>query len=140
MWGHSEWYVLSGGGDNRLIHGVHHEGYLTSWNPGAATQWSSFPFSFDTWQHLAMVSDMTNNEQRFYINGQEVTGGFPAPFWPDGDLVATSVYPGALLVGQEQDCHGGCFEYYQRLIGPIDDLRFYERVLTDDEIATLAGQ
>ena len=86
-----------------------------------------------------MVRDVTNNEHRIYVDGQQVAGGTLHSL----SLIApnpTIVTPGTLLVGQDQDCLGGCWDDLQRLEGPIDDLRFYERVLTDDEIATLAGQ
>ena len=53
-----------------------------------------------------------------------------------------NISPNGLLFGQDHDCLGrpACFQAYQRLVGLIDDLRFYDRVLTPEEIAMLAGQ
>ena len=124
--------------DNSTICGLVRGGFVI-WNHGVRTQWDSSQIASGSWQHLAIVSDLVQNEHRFYVNGQEVAGGY-LDSQSEATLETTSITPGALLFGQDQDCPGGCFQAHQRLVGPIDDLRFYDRVLTDDEIATLSGQ
>jgi gliding motility-associated-like protein len=39
-----------------------------------------------------------------------------------------------LMLGQEQDCLGGCFEYYQSLYGMLDKFAVYDRIVTSQEI------
>ena len=106
-------------------------------NHGADTLWSSVRWASNGWQHMALVRDLTNNVHRLFIDGQEIAGGDPRN---DVTLEVTNITPGALQFGQEQDCVAGCWQAIQRVEGPVDDLRFYDRVLTPEEIATLAGQ
>ena len=39
-----------------------------------------------------------------------------------------------VVLGQDQDCFGGCFETNQGFDGIIDDFRIYKRALTKPEI------
>lgn len=39
-----------------------------------------------------------------------------------------------LMLGQEQDCLGGCFEYVQSLYGLLDKFAVYDRILAPQEI------
>lgn len=129
----------STGDNNSTSFGWSGAGTFGMYNHGAFTVWPSTAAPTSGWFHLAMIRDVTNHEHRLFFDGQEFAGGA----WGSGSettLEPTNISPGALQVGQEQDCLAGCWEAFQRLEGPIDDLRFYERVLTDEEIATLAGQ
>ena len=129
------------GDDNSTLYGFV-GGNFKIWNHGLMTRWDSPPIASGSWQHLAMVSDLVQNEHRLYVNGQEIAGGYLNGN-SQATLEATNITPGSpsgLVFGQDSDCPGGCFEAHQRFLGPIDDLRFYDRVLTPEEIATLAGQ
>ncbi len=42
-----------------------------------------------------------------------------------------------LVIGKDQDCVGGCFADNQSVLGLIDDLRIYNRALSDEEIKKL---
>ena len=42
-----------------------------------------------------------------------------------------------VVLGQDQDCVGGCFEASQNLNGKLDDIRIYNRTLSDIEIFEL---
>jgi len=69
------------------------------------------------------------------------TGGVGAIF-VDGVVVdvrpaataAIAIGPGGLMLGQEQDCLGGCLEGHQALDGMIDELSIYDRALSEGEI------
>ncbi len=43
----------------------------------------------------------------------------------------------AFVLGNDQDCSGGCFMNNQSLNGELDEVRIYDRVLTSDEISAL---
>ena len=144
-------YIISGHGPgpgnnpNATLYGYAGSGggFFAMHNHGAATLWANAPMPVGGWQHMAVVRDVTNQERQLFVDGQEFIG----PSWGSWSvnnnlttLIPSSITPGALLVGQDQDCVAGCFGASQRLEGPLDDLRFYDRVLTADEIATLAGQ
>ena len=47
---------------------------------------------------------------------------------------------GATLMGPEMDCVGGCFQPTQRMVGYINDMQLYDRVLSESEIQILAQQ
>ncbi len=53
---------------------------------------------------------------------------------PAGSL---QIDAGGFWVGREQDCLGGCFDPSQDFLGSIDDIRIYNRLLTEEEIQTL---
>jgi hypothetical protein len=95
---------------------------------------------------------------------QQHSGNFPS-FWTDGDwhhlayirsggvgmiyvdavmvdarAVPTRPFdigPGGLLLGQEQDCLGGCTEAHQALDGMVDELAIYDRALAQEELAAI---
>jgi len=45
--------------------------------------------------------------------------------------------PGGLMLGQEQDCLGGCFDPEQALDGRVDELAIYDRALSEAEIVAI---
>lgn len=45
-----------------------------------------------------------------------------------------------VLLGQDQDCLGGCFDASQNLNGDIDDLRIYNRALSESEIIQIYNE
>jgi hypothetical protein len=54
----------------------------------------------------------------------------------DALIADEEIAPGGLVLGQEQDAVGGGFDPAQALIGILDDVRLWHRILTPDEIAT----
>lgn len=74
------------------------------------------------WHHMAITRD--NNELKFYI---------------DGVLIGTSPSPAGAgpFVSAHNYSVGYAFDIYWK--GSLDDLRFYQRVLTPAEINTLAN-
>ena len=93
----------------------------------------SSPPPANTWHHLAAVYDYSGQQVRIYIDGepQEVQ------IYIDGVLSTDQLVTGeiattddSLFLGHPSDAG---------LIGELDDVHFYKRVLTDDEILQLAG-
>nr|NIV96579.1 hypothetical protein [candidate division KSB1 bacterium] len=71
---------------------------------------------------------------RLYIDGNKI-----------GSSIAVSADPidvaeNGYFAGQEQDAVGGSFNQRQSWAGEMDNLRFYDRVLTEAEIQKLAGE
>jgi subtilisin family serine protease len=85
-----------------------------------------------TWHHLAVTRDAANDQATLYVDGIS-EGALGAVF------NQLAVDPGGLLLGQEQDSVGGGFDPSQAFLGSLDDVRLYRRLLSDTEIADLAG-
>jgi hypothetical protein len=79
------------------------------------------------WTHVAVVCDTSADEQyRVFVDGTtEAMDNLPDP----GGVSAVNV------VGGQPNGTGGRF-----FDGLIDEVRFYDRALADEEVATLAGQ
>lgn len=74
------------------------------------------------WYHVALVQDVTGNQQRLFVNGQSVgTGGLK-------DCTTAGVFS----FGSSDGTANGAFN------GSLDDVRFYSRALTGPELAALA--
>ncbi|RLE19828.1 MAG: hypothetical protein DRJ50_11705, partial [Actinobacteria bacterium] len=88
------------------------------WIPGQT-------FNDGSWHHLAIVRETP--QVRVYLDGV---------FQAQNDLVQGPIRIGAggLMLGQDQDCLGGCFQASQALDGRIDELGFYDRALSELEI------
>lgn len=67
-----------------------------------------------------------NNTVDLYLDGVKTGPGATI----SGPLQITA---NALVIGQDQDCLGGCFLDYQSLNGNLNNLRFYDRALADTE-------
>lgn len=80
------------------------------------------------WHHVAFVRE--SDMGRLYVDGVLIDER-PIPTGP------TQVSDLGLLLGQEQDCLGGCFQPNQAMDGLIDELSIYSRALSDDEIFEL---
>ncbi|MBF0390313.1 MAG: LamG domain-containing protein [Desulfamplus sp.] len=52
---------------------------------------------------------------------------------------AISTAPNGVVLGQDQDCVGGCFSVSQNLNGDIDDLRIYNIALSESEVELIYG-
>lgn len=82
------------------------------------------------WHHVAFVRSGTM--AMLYVDGVRMDA---RALGAAGPLV---VGPGGLLLGQEQDCLGGCFDPpTQAMDGLVDEVSIYDRALADDEIAML---
>jgi len=80
------------------------------------------------WHHLAYTR--SGAEGVFYIDGVAV----------DVRMVPTDpieIGPGGLMLGQEQDCLGGCFDPSQALDGRVDELAIYDRALSEVEVIAI---
>ena len=70
---------------------------------------------------------------RYYQDGEELGPGqyLPTPL---------GIAPGSLVVGQELDCVGGCFLWYQSMSGTLDYLRIYDRAIDPVEAPLLCRE
>lgn len=79
--------------------------------------------SLNEWSHVAHVRDITNNEMVWYINGERY-----APRTPDYVEAVASGYD--LYIGDG---------YVSPIDGMLDDVRIYNRALSQEEIKSLYG-
>jgi len=83
----------------------------------------------DNWNHIVVVRDTTNQIKRIYINGQLNTSvSFDKQAFANNSI---NIYVGASV------CVTSTHHYYK---GLIDDLRLYNRVLTEAEIQQLYNE
>jgi RHS repeat-associated protein len=87
---------------------------------------SDIPPLLGAWTHLVGVYDTTAGQMRLYVNG--VLQSAPAP---TGNWNAT----GAFVAGRAKWAGAAT----NRWSGGIDDVRAYQKVLSDDQVRTLAG-
>ncbi|MCR9092965.1 MAG: LamG domain-containing protein [bacterium] len=80
------------------------------------------------WHHVALVRE--GGEGSLFVDGLVVD----RRAYPAGPL---DVGPLGLLLGQDQDCLGGCFQADQALDGAVDELTIYGRALAEQEIAAV---
>jgi hypothetical protein len=93
--------------------------------------------SFDTdltmndlgWHHVVI---MRRGDQGFLYIDQQLVG---APITVNDKTL--SVAASGAIIGQDQDCVGGCFQPHQNWNGEIDDLKVFSEALTTEEIAQL---
>ena len=96
---------------------------------GNGTTSSNYKFTTpDKWFHLGLTIDPVTNERVFYVNGQ-IT---------NRDTLNKMVEPatGSYVVGH----HKGLENHSITLKGLVDDLRFYDRIVTPEEMVMLAGE
>lgn len=87
---------------------------------------SSININDGTWKHIVVVRDVSNSSKKIYINGQlNVTGTFDNQSFTNNSY---NIYLGASV------CATSTHTYFR---GKIDDIRFYNRVLSDTEIQQL---
>lgn len=80
--------------------------------------------------HLAVTWRGSDGQLRVYVDGVLAFSGVLA--------AGTSITPGgALALGQEQDCTGGCFDVNQAFPGQLDEVKVHSRVFTAAEIPSL---
>ena len=85
---------------------------------------------FDGQLHSVALSwDNTNGDWAVYVDGQNIASG-------SGVAVGQTIDPGGTLVfGQEQDSNGGGFDPDQVFSGTFFDVRVWDHVRTNSEIA-----
>lgn len=84
--------------------------------------------SFNVQQSYCIEVIRRNNVVDLYIDGVKTGPGATE----NSPLQVTA---NALVIGQDQDCLGGCFLAHQSLNGRLDNLRFYNRALADTELS-----
>jgi len=76
-------------------------------------------FAYDVWNHVAVTVDRTTGTAAIYINGVDATA--------DGSIRNDFPTNQALLLGKMTDLNAS-------LLGALDDVRFYGRALTFEEV------
>jgi hypothetical protein len=84
------------------------------------------------WHHVAVKRD--GAFAYLYIDGNQVGARISVNADP------ISVAPDGLFLGQEQDAIGGSFDQRQSWAGEMDNVRFYNRPLSADEIQRLYNE
>jgi len=82
------------------------------------------------WHNIVVVRDGSSGFVQVFIDGNLAN----AQNLPAGML---SIDANGFWVGREQDCVGGCFESSQDFLGAIDDIRIYNRTLSQSEVQEL---
>ena len=80
------------------------------------------------WHHVVVTWKSSTGRLRVYKDGKRI--------WSSRVKKGKSLTRGGtLVIGQEQDCVGGCFKDTQGLFGDIDELAIYDTVLSAPTIA-----
>ena len=110
--------------------------YVGSWALGQFSQFMGTSIESDTWNHVALVIDGNAGKIRGYLNGQKFQAGIAGVIPAHGRIAnigrvgeAGTRFHG----GQVSSGAGG------GLIGNVDEVRIYDRVVGDGEVAALAG-
>src|SRR5690606_20435875 len=108
-----------------------------SWVFAAAAPWSTL-LPPDEWAHLAATFDFARGEMRLYANGEPLAGDYTSGGDPwalresDGPHFTSATDPAGIKIG-------GSFPHNTAEANPcncrMDDLMFFDRVLSADEIA-----
>jgi len=98
--------------------------------PHVKGPWADLPLPSDfkngDWHHIAYVRNWELNY--VYVDGEPLG----VVHLPSGNLDVTNI-----IVGQEQDCRGGCFDYNQRTIALLSDMVIHDAPLSEREIKEL---
>jgi hypothetical protein len=101
---------------------------------GNTQSWRIPSIADGSWHHVAVVSSADTNKTTMYLDkvsmGTKSISAGSTPY---------SIDVGGLIVAQEQDSVGGGFSSSQCLRGTLDELRLYQRALSDKEIGELFG-
>lgn len=115
-----------------------------------SSNWIQFDAQWmtDEWHHVAVTWDQLSGNVALYVNGKAKT-----PFWKSDRGIIADKAPadggvdpslnkqsarlpdGSLVIGQDQDCFGGCFSPSNSLNGFVSVMRVWNRVLTGAEVA-----
>jgi len=84
------------------------------------------------WHHIAVTWQSSDGETKVYADGVPST---------HTEATGTSIAGvGSLVLGQEQDIIGGGFSVSEAFEGLLDDVRIYDRVLTEFEVLALSTE
>lgn len=78
------------------------------------------------WHHVVILREA--DKARLYMDGIQSGNEIDV----STDII--NLDPDGLILGQEQDAVGGGFQSFQSFAGKTDNLRFYNRALTNEEI------
>ncbi|HXG61257.1 MAG TPA: LamG-like jellyroll fold domain-containing protein [Planctomycetota bacterium] len=98
---------------------------------GATADLTVPSISDNAWHHVAVVRDDAANLVTVYTDGVN-RGSLSINFG------AIAVDPNGLVLGEEQDSVDGGYDANQSFVGLLDDVRFYDRLLSGSEVDYLA--
>lgn len=117
----------SGGSLDRI--GFSYEKNMNAWRAAINGQTNNFPDANVTSGTIYCICIMRSGSTVKLYRNESLLGIFTASSAP---LPISS-----LVVGQEEDCSGGCFAQNQCTNGRINNLCFWNRALNEDEMKTL---
>lgn len=86
------------------------------------------PDLLDSTRWYCMAVQRDGNQLRYFLDGEQVGSDLTVPSAP------IEVAPDGLVIGQDKDCDFGCYAANQSMMGNLDNLRFYHRVLAAEEL------
>jgi len=108
------------------------QGFVNADNSNGVLRTTEMPNVLDgEWHHVAATWDNANGEMKLYLDGVLVKSGTGIK---TGETIASG---GTLVLGQEQDSVGNSFHTNDDFNGFLDDVRIYNKVLSDEEIQDL---
>jgi len=60
-----------------------------------------------------------------------IDGEYDSPLWDTAPTGTLTIDTSGLWLGGDQDCVGGCWDPSQQYDGVLDDLRIYNRAISD---------
>lgn len=123
--------------------GIDHN-FLLIWYDNLPSQWRMFiegiGYSIATdiqmkdlkWHHVTIMR--SGALARLFIDGSELGSSFSV------SSAALEVTTNGLIIGQDQDSVGGGFDVVQSWAGDMDNLRCYDRALSEAEVQQLANE
>ncbi|WP_330290787.1 LamG domain-containing protein [Streptomyces sp. NBC_00576] len=116
--------------------GVQRWVFLWSWYENGVRKYQSVNASatgvpLNTWVHVAGSYDAENRAIRLYVNGQPQGAPVAVPSTSDAMVAG-----GALQVGRVAFTSGGTYQNY--MSGRVDEMAVWQRLLTDNDVATEA--
>jgi len=129
------WVSCSDGTNNNFVM-IYYDNSDSRWE--GAIDGTAYVFASDIqmkdlkWHHVAIIR--SGALARLYIDGSEVG---------TGTSVSTStldITNNGFIIGQDQDIVGGSFQEVQSWAGDMDNLRFYDRALSEIEVGQLAAE
>jgi hypothetical protein len=133
FWGNIDWFIENGSKQNSAIIKAHVVGSPTK------DTWvtiSNYPTLFGKWSSHTLTYDAATGKLTYYINGASVASA-TAP-WTGGVAFPS---PGPLIFGTTQfqtnpsnGTAGGTQPWASYLTGAMDEIRIYNRALTESEV------
>ncbi len=102
---------------------------IRTYLPGSVLSYSlPYAINDDQWHHI--VWERNGGTESIYLDGSLVSS-------QSQSTAPIAVDDRGLIIGQEQDCVGGCFDSSQVFVGEIDELLFYGYALPASSIQTI---